>query len=217
VGRTWKNADFRMTFAKCKTHEHDWLTLGIKNVYGCFPSPAKIRTYHMRDEVFDVTARSLANFSVHFSIVDAHLASDGFQGYKIANHPRPLKMLFGGADPVAVDMEIFARAGLDYRKSKFLKTAVEQLHGGAYPQYTVVGDATQFAALGPWENIDDDIVAFIDRAEEVYVAWGFINLKPAAVHVDYAMFPPKNVFFRIAVWLMRRLYALLSCLGLYKR
>ena len=29
VGKTWREADFRITFAKCKTHEHDYMTLDI--------------------------------------------------------------------------------------------------------------------------------------------------------------------------------------------
>ena len=125
VGKTWKEADFRVTFAKCKTHEHDWMTLGVKNIYGCFPSTNKTSKYHIRYEVRDVTARSLRNFPVHFSFVDAWLASDGFQGYKIA-HPRELKMLFGGNDAIAVDMEIFRRAGLDPHRSRILSSCVAQ-------------------------------------------------------------------------------------------
>lgn len=59
VGKTWKEADFRISFAKCKTHEHDWMTLGVKNVYGCFPATNKIARYHIRNEVFEVTGRSI--------------------------------------------------------------------------------------------------------------------------------------------------------------
>jgi uncharacterized protein (DUF362 family) len=32
VGKGWKEADFRISFAKLKAHEHDWLTLAVKNV-----------------------------------------------------------------------------------------------------------------------------------------------------------------------------------------
>jgi len=78
VGKTWKEADFRITFAKCKTHEHDWMTLGVKNIYGCFPSTNKVSKYHIKNEVWDVTARSIRNFPVHFSFVDAWVGSDGF-------------------------------------------------------------------------------------------------------------------------------------------
>ncbi len=181
------------------------MTLGVKNVYGCLPRANKVDRYHIRSEVHDVTARSLVCFPVHFSFVDGWIASDGFQGYKIPR-PKELKMLFGGPDIVAVDMEIFRRAGLDPAKSMILGRCVEQLYGGAYPQYTVQGDRhTLFSQLCAWENLSDKTVEAIDILEEIYIAWGIINLEPAAVQIDYKMFPPRNIFYRIAVWFMKKL------------
>lgn len=53
------------------------LTLGVKNVYGCLPRSNKVAVYHIRHEIFDVTARTLFNLSVHFSFIDAWEGSDG--------------------------------------------------------------------------------------------------------------------------------------------
>lgn len=217
VGRTWKEANFRITFAKCKTHEHDWMTLGAKNVYGCYPRADKVAKYHIRNEVFDVTAHAIRNFPLHFSFVDGWIASDGFQGYKIA-HPRALRMLFGGRDAVAVDMEIFRRAGLDPRKSQILRKTVEQAYSGEYPQYAVVGDQdTLFSQLGTWENIDDEIVERIDLIEEVYISWAFINLRPSAEIVDYDLFPPKNIAYRFLVSVSKRLHSIFKLTRLWRR
>jgi uncharacterized protein (DUF362 family) len=217
VGKTWKEADFRISFAKCKTHEQDWMTLSVKNVYGCFPNPGKVCRYHIRYEVPDVTARSLRNFPVHFAFVDAWIGSDGFQGYKLPN-PRPLHMLFGGWDPVAVDMEIFERAGLDPRKSQILAKTVEQIHGGHYPDYTVQGDRdTKFHDIGTWQNVPDHIVRAIDTLEEIYVAWGLINMKPGAAYLDYSLFPPKNILSRVAVWITKKLYSIFKLTRFFKK
>jgi uncharacterized protein (DUF362 family) len=217
VGKTWQQADFRITFAKCKTHEHDWMTAGVKNVYGCFPRADKVCKYHIRNEIFDVTARLIRNFPVHFSLVDAWIGSDGFQGYKIP-HPRELKMLFGGNNVVAVDMEVFKRAGLDPKKSKFLRKAVDQLYIGEYPEYVVKGDEnTRFDQLGPWTNISDKIVESIDVLEEIYIAWPLINLKPAARIIDYDLFPPKNIFYRFGIWVTKKAYALFKSFRFFKR
>lgn len=217
VGITWRDADFRISFAKCKTHEHDWMTLSVKNIYGCFPSPNKISKYHIRNEVFDVTARSLRNFPVHFSLIDAWIGSDGFQGYKI-EHPQPLKMLFGGRDAVAVDMEVFRRAGLAAEKSKILRNAVEQVHQGEYPRYAVRGDeATHFSDVCAWQNISDDIVRSIDLLEEVYIAWALINLKPTAETVDFNLFPPKNFLYRFLVWFSQKLNAVFKLTRVYRK
>lgn len=217
VGKSWMEADFRITLPKCKTHEHDWMTLGIKNVYGCLPRADKVAVYHIRYEVFEVTARSLRSFPVHFSLVDAWVGSDGFQGYKIA-HPQPLNMLFGGADAVAVDMEIFKRADLDPYKAKFLTCAVAQTRGGEFPLYTVTGDeTTKFKQLCDWKNIDDDIVKDIDVLEEVYIAWGFINLKAISTLVDYKLFPAKNCLYRLLVWLSKKLYGIFKLFKWYRK
>jgi uncharacterized protein (DUF362 family) len=216
VGKTWKEADLRITFAKCKTHENDWMTLGVKNVYGCFPRDNKVCTYHIKYEVKDVTARSLYNFPVHFSFIDAWVGSDGFQGYKI-EHPQELKMILGGNNLITVDMEVFKRAGLDPHKSQMLKQAVGQLYDGKYPEYKVEGDKnTLFSQLCDWQNISDKIVETIDIIEEVYISWAFINLKPAATTIDYKMFPPKSIFDRFAVWLMKKLYGIFKLFKFYR-
>lgn len=169
VGKTWKEVDFRITFAKCKTHEQDWMTLGIKNVYGCFPRPGKTCKYHIKDEAENVTARSLRNFPVHFSFIDGWVGSDGYQGYKI-ERPKPLKMLVGGENIVAVDMEVFKRAGLDPEKSELRGKAIEQLYDGVYPQYLVkVDKETMFKDICDWENIKDELIKCYDSLEEIYI------------------------------------------------
>jgi len=207
VGRTWMEADFRITFAKLKTHEHDWLTLSTKNVYGTFPPPDKVARYHLRSEVFDATARLIRCFPIHFAFLDGWVASDGFQGYKIA-HPRPLKVIFAGRDCVAVDMEAFRRAELDPKRSKMLKAIVAQCRDGVYPTYQVAGDPSlKFRDVCPeWENISNTTVEGIDVLEEVYVTWGILNLKPIAMAVDYAMFPPKTWFYRLLIQISQKLY-----------
>ncbi|MBN1581965.1 MAG: DUF362 domain-containing protein [Anaerolineae bacterium] len=206
VGQSWQEADFRVTFAKCKTHEHDWMTLGVKNIYGCFPRTNMVCKYHIQNEVDEVTARSIRNFPVHFCFIDAWVASDGFQGYKIAN-PKELKMLFGGPNAIAVDMEAFKRAGVDPHKSKILGKSVEQVYDGDYPPYRVAGDtSTLFSHLCDWENVSDEIVNSIDVLEEVYISWAFLNLKPSTL-IDHDLFPPKNVLYRSVAWISKQLYS----------
>jgi uncharacterized protein (DUF362 family) len=217
VGKSWKEADFRITFAKCKTHEHDWMTLGVKNVYGCFPPANKVWRYHIKHEVWNVTARALLNFPVHFSLIDGWVGSDGFQGYKIEN-PQQLKMFFGGVDAVAVDMEVFKRAGLDPLKSHFLRTAAEQLYDGKYPEYIVKGDEkTLFSDICKWVNIKDETVKQIDCFEEIYAAWPIINLKMVAKYVDFKTFPPKNFFLRIMIKFLKKLYRLFMHFKWYRK
>jgi uncharacterized protein (DUF362 family) len=209
VGKTWKEADFRITFPKCKTHEEDWLTIGIKDVFGCFPGADKSPRYHIRYEVDTVVARSLRNFPVHFSFIDAWVGSDGQQGYKMES-PKPLKMLFGGENVVAVDMEVFKRAGLAPEKSQLQEKAVEQLYDGVRPQYVVKGDEkTMFKDICRWENMDEKLVESIDFLEEIYIPSVILSLDLIAKVVDFNTFPPRNVFLRFFVVLIKKIYRIL--------
>jgi len=127
-------------------------------------------------------------------------------------------MLFGGNNAIAVDMEIFKRAGLDYHKSKILSRSVDQLYAGVYPQYVVLGDEnTLFSQLCEWVNVDDEIVESIDVLEEVYAAWAFINLRSAGAEIDYELFPPKNIFYRIMVSLSKKMYSVFKLTRLWKK
>ena len=222
VGKTWREADFRVTFAKCKTHEHDYMTLGVKNVYGCLPRPNKICRYHIKEEIFDVTARLIRNFPVHFSFIDAWTGSDGYQGYKIA-HEQKLSMLFGGPDVVAVDMEAFDRAGDGatpefHKKSRFLKCLVGQTHGGEYPEYVLSSNTDErFGDICDWENVTDKVVESTDVLEEVYIAWAVVNLNPIANVADFELFPPKGFFNRLLVWVSKKLYGVFKLFKWYRR
>jgi hypothetical protein len=74
-----------------------------------------------------------------------------------------------------------------------------------------------FNQITDWENVDDEVVAGIDILEEVYLAWGIINLAPAGMLIDYKLFPPKNIIYRIAVWFMKFLYKILKHTKLFKK
>ena len=195
----------------------------MKNVYGCLPRANKICRYHIRGEIFDVTARLIRSFPVHFSLIDAWTASDGYQGYKIA-HEQELKMFLGGADVTAVDMEGFDRAGDDpttpdfHKKSRFLKCLVEQTNDGKYPEYTLSANTEEkFTDICNWENVTDKVVDSTDILEEVYIAWAVVNLNPIANVADFELFPPKGFFNRLLVWASKKLYSVFKLFKWYRK
>lgn len=136
-------------------------------------------------------------------------------------------MLFGGPNADAVDMEIIKRAGL-YRedaasdkekyRSRIINRSVNQLYDGVYPVYEVKGDTdTRFHDIVDWKNISNAIVRDMNRWEEIYIAWGLINLKVSADGVDYALFPPKNIFLRFVVWASKFLYFIAMMIPYYRK
>jgi hypothetical protein len=46
VGRVWAEADYRISFAKNKTHWQCYYTACLKNIYGCLPEWDKMLHYH---------------------------------------------------------------------------------------------------------------------------------------------------------------------------
>jgi len=166
VGRTWRDADIRISFAKNKTHTWAWYTLCIKNIYGALPMQDKIREYHYRREIYAPTIDSLLDFPVHFGFVDAHLSADGPFGIFADRDPNPTETVLGGASIVAVDWVGARKMGLDPMVSRYMQLAVQAF---GLPEVIVRGDDSPYAG---WRNVPKGIIDFWDQAEESY---GFTN------------------------------------------
>jgi hypothetical protein len=103
VGKTWVEADFRISFAKMKTHFYSYYTLAIKNIYGCLPLQDKVSHYHCKRLVGLWTAHCIKALPVDYAVVDGYTAADGILGVKIkavCNRPHTL---IAGNDLLAVD------------------------------------------------------------------------------------------------------------------
>ena len=103
VSRAWRDADFRISFAKNKTHAYAYYTLTLKNIYGALPLANKFREYHCRRDIYHTTMEYLSAFPVHFGLVDGWLSADGPFGVFADPGPNETRTIIGGADLVAVD------------------------------------------------------------------------------------------------------------------
>ena len=52
VSRVWREADFRISFAKNKTHSYAYYTLTLKNIYGALPLANKFKEYHCSRDIY---------------------------------------------------------------------------------------------------------------------------------------------------------------------
>ena len=68
VGPTWRDADFRISFAKNKTHTFCHYTLTLKNIYGTLPMQDKLKEYHTKREYDWPTIETMKHFWVHFGL-----------------------------------------------------------------------------------------------------------------------------------------------------
>lgn len=161
VGKTWRDADFRISFAKNKTHFFCYYSLTVKNIYGTAPEQNKFLEYHKDREAASVTVEMLNEFPVQFGIVDAIWSADGLMGVKADLTPKHTKTIIAGSSLVAVDMVGAQKMGLDPMKSIFVKLAA----GACKPQIHVSGDTSVY---GDWDNVPPGLDMLMDYAEEWY-------------------------------------------------
>ena len=184
VGKTWRDADFRISFAKNKTHISCYYTLTIKNIYGTTPEQNKFREYHTDREIDEVTIEMIKEFPVHFGIVDGIKSADGILGLKADYLPNHTKTLIAGENIIAVDIVGGQKMGLDPMKNRFVKLAVETF---GKPDITVIGDTSVYK---DWKNVGPLTDSILDYGEELY---GFSNiLGYMCTEMDETAFPKKN-------------------------
>lgn len=170
VGPTWRDADFRVSFAKNKTHTFCNYTLTLKNVYGTLPVQNKLKAYHNEREYDWPTIETLKHFPVHFGLVDAVYSADGQFGVITDPTPRHTKTIIGGESLIAVDWVGAKKMGLDPddpKVGRYLPLAVEAF---GRPTVEWVGDKSQY---DPWVNVSQFFTASLDVVEELYAFSNF--------------------------------------------
>jgi len=147
VADTWRNADFRISFAKNKTHCYAYYTLTIKNIYGALCLADKFKEYHCGRGIYAPTIEFLRAYPVHFGLIDAWLSADGPFGIFADAEPNPTHTLLAGSDLVAVDWVGASKMGMDPKISPYMKLALKAF---GKPAIDLVGDATLYH---PWLNV----------------------------------------------------------------
>jgi uncharacterized protein (DUF362 family) len=103
AGKTWRDAGYRISFAKNKTHLLTRYTLTLKNIYGTLPEENKPWEYHMQREWDCCTLSNFKKFPVHFGLIDAYFSSDGLVGLVGTDNPKKTTVILGGCNLAAVD------------------------------------------------------------------------------------------------------------------
>jgi uncharacterized protein (DUF362 family) len=166
VNREWKNADFRISFAKNKTHAYAYYTLTIKNIYGALPMENKFREYHHERDIFSPTIEFLKHFPVHFALVDAIQSADGPFGVFTDKKPNDTQTIIGSEDIVAADWIGAEKMGLDPMISDYMRLAVEAF---GKPEIELLGDGTIYP---DWVNVPDIFPPFLFKGIDRYYYFG---------------------------------------------
>jgi len=180
AGKVWKDADFRISFAKNKTHPAGVYTLTMKNIFGVTVKQNKYLDYHKYFEWDMCVIDMLDAFPLHFGIIDAVISSDGHFGFRGSKKPKVTNTVLAGRFFLAVDWVGSKKMGIDPMRSRLMKKAVRKW---GKPIYEVAGSEKVYK---DWRNTPR-ILPYIDNIlEEWYGAHSFFT--------HCIMFPPDPEF-----------------------
>jgi uncharacterized protein (DUF362 family) len=138
IPKTILEADYVLNLAKMKTCAHTTVTLGIKNLYGCFQEAKKSRLHKKLDEVLPYLAKTMRT---DMTVIDGVTCMEG--NGPVVGNPRKMGVIVAGRDVVAVDS--FCCGLMGFKPEEIGHVANTALLGvGQLNGYEVVGD--------PWEG-----------------------------------------------------------------
>lgn len=212
VGPTWRDADFRISFAKNKTHLSCYFTLTIKNLYGCMPMQNKMKEYHEEREFDWPTIEMLKHFPCHYGLIDAIWSADGLLGLKEDYSPHHTKTIIGGESILAVDWVGAKKMGLDPYRSRMFERATAILEE---PDVEWIGDQSIYK---DWTNVSPLIDMIVDVGEEGYVYANWLGFISSSMDPT---FPPKtrhrlSLFIRTIVTAALRFLSRVEGLRIFK-
>jgi len=185
VSKVWRESDFRISFAKNKTHAYAYYTLTLKNIYGALPLANKFKEYHCNRDIYYTTIEYLTAFPVDFGLVDGYLSADGPFGIFADPLPNETHTVLGGPDLVAVDWVAASKMGIDPMISEYMKLAVNAF---GKPEIKVIGDRNPYR---PWLNVPAMLSLFTNKGLDADYHFGNL-MYSAAAQMDETHFHHKN-------------------------
>jgi uncharacterized protein (DUF362 family) len=205
VGPTWRDADFRVSFAKNKTHVFCHYTLTLKNIYGTLPLQNKLKEYHSKREYDWPTIESMKHFPVHFGVIDAILSADGQFGVIADPTPKQTTTILAGENLIAVDWVGAKKMGLNPdapHVGRFLPLAVEAF--GRPERIDWIGDQSLYDS---WTNVSEVFIKSLDLIEEaeVFANWWFGCLTAMDSYFPYKLHAIPGLLMRKVLAPVKRL------------
>jgi uncharacterized protein (DUF362 family) len=213
IGRSWKEADFRISLGKLRSHPVEMVHLAVGNVEWlgarCDQFLFPERQAHRETAVMML----LDQFPPHFAIVEGYdEAADGLVGVMGCTRPKSPRRIYAAADALALDLVVGEHLGLRNPSDSRILQAACHWFGDPRPHLQVVGPNEPVRAWrNPYHNEFSTFLSFF--AYPVY-QFGSGRGKLFVPQMDEEAFPPLHR----RSWplrLMRRLLQML--LGLNHR
>lgn len=158
VGRTWLEADYRVSFAKLKVRRRCFYSGCLANLFGCLPEPDKLTHYAGRGHEFYECCVLIADrLPVHFGLVDAWDGADAHGGTL-----RHTGEILASDNIFALDWVTGEKMELDPQLNPVLQEAL--LRWGRI-EITRRGNQTSWQ---PWSNVWPATVVALDLLEPLY-------------------------------------------------
>jgi uncharacterized protein (DUF362 family) len=158
VGRTWLEADYRVSFAKLKARRRCFYSGCLANLFGCLPEPDKLTHYAGRGHEFYECCVLIADrLPVHFGLVDAWEGADAHR-----DTLRHTGEILASDNIFALDWAVGEKMELDPQLNPVLQEAL--LRWGRI-EITRRGNVT---AWKPWTNVWPATVVALDLLEPLY-------------------------------------------------
>lgn len=200
IGRTWREADVRISFAKMRSHPIEMAYLSVANVESLGGRTDEYlftdRQAHRDTALMTV----MSDFPPHFALVDAYdLAADGLVGMMGCPRPKTPRRLYAGADAIAVDIVAARHMGIERPQGFPLLRAAIYWFGDPTERITVEGESAPIEGWrGPYSTEISTLLSFL--ASPVYV-FGSGRGALFVADIDEEAFPsiePEGLFLRAA-------------------
>ncbi|HEV7403834.1 MAG TPA: DUF362 domain-containing protein [Chthoniobacteraceae bacterium] len=189
IGRSWKEADFRITFGKLRSHPVDVALLSVANLESVGARSDEFLFVERQADRATALMMLLDDFPPHFALLEGYdLAPDGLVGMMGSPRPRTPRRLYAGADALAVDMVAARHLGVRDPGESSLLTAANHWFGGWSARVEVVGcDEPLRDWRGPYSNELWAMMSFCALAMYVFGSGRGVRFVP---EMDEEAFPP---------------------------
>ena len=185
LGRAWVEAQYRINFAKNKTHEEFRFALCLHNLLGVLPLRDKGYHYRHRLKPWELCVAVHRQTPAHFNLIDAFISNHGSEGSRIA-HPLETHALIAGNDALLVDWAASLKMGADPYASPLNAKALREV--GLPLRYDIVGDLSPYPG---WINPSPMLMDSVRKREE---SPGLSRLvKPWLQSINRELFPFKHL------------------------
>ena len=210
VARSWRDADFRISFPKIRSHPIEMALLSLGNVEWVGGRCDEYLFLERQADRSTAVMMLLDEFPPHFAILDGfENVPDGLVGVMGCRSPKHLRRFYAGRDSLTVDTVALRHLGVTESPPGSIVQAARHWFGGAHTEIEVIGNDSPISDWeGPYSTELRSLLSMM--AYPVYVM-GSGRGELFVPEMDEQAFPsiaPKNMFLNLRRRAVRRLLGL---------